>query len=607
MGAFDDLIPETPKTEFSDLIPAPDSAAIADEQAEIMEGFGEEGLGPVGADQDIDVDDLIDAGIISPENIKGRTLGEIAADPETQRAVLEIGGMTIGSIFVPQLTLPLAMSRFPRAVKLIKQLAGAGAGGFAGSIAAEARDPTEKPVETATEAAVFGLAAEGVGQLAVKVGKEVVAPFKDKLVEGAKEAIAAITKRGGVVTPGRVTESRGLQVVESMSEASILGGGQIKDTTRRATKIAQQMADDFMEGFSRQATREETSLLVQDTIRAGAEAWKTAAGKLYGRVDDLAEKVIVDITASKKLAQQILEKSEKGLKSPDVKKVVSDILNKPNSVPFEQAQALRSDLLGVSRLKEKGLVAGKGEAAAKRLASSFKSDMTIAGETLNPEALAAWREASDFWRMGSKTFDDRVIKSLATRSPDGLFAAAIKHNNPDTVHRIRSIIQDSKTWDKIKGQFIQDIFEKSTNEVGEISGKQLLKQVKKWREGGSLAALLSKSEAAELQKVAQTLRLVESATTTEKVGSVAIQLLQVGAAGTIFSLNENRAEGTGLAAAIIFGPAVMAKALTNKSFSKWLTIGLRSPPGSKQGTLAATRLITLLRKEGAEDAPTGEE
>jgi len=129
MGSFDDLVPQKKQNRFDDLVPPNRSS----DKEEVLQSFGEQGVGPVGADQDFDVEDLIDAGILAPENIKGRSLGEIASDPEIQRQALEIGGMTIGSFVAPEITGPIAVARYPKVFNLIKQILGAGVGGGAGS------------------------------------------------------------------------------------------------------------------------------------------------------------------------------------------------------------------------------------------------------------------------------------------------------------------------------------------------------------------------------------------------------------------------------------------------------------------------------------------
>lgn len=600
MGQFDDLVPEKPQGTFGDLIPGKVSDESMQELTEeVMEGFGEEGLGPVGAEQDFDVDDLIDAGIISPENIKGRTLGEISKDPEIQREAAIIGGLMIGSAVAPEVTAPIALSRYPRIFNAISKMIGAGVGAGTGSLVSEVRDPTEDPLKTAGVTAAAGALGEGAGRALIGAGEKVLAPFKEKLVEGAKNAVDAITKRGGIVTPGKASESRIIDTAEGISEASILGGGRIKGAADEAVDIARNIADDFVEGFSRQATREDTSLLVQDAIQDGALAFKEAGGKLYAKVDSLAAGATVNISKVKETARGILAQSEKGLGSPDVRRIVKSIEGKGDVVSFSDAQALRSDLLGVSRLKEKGLVAGKGESAAKRLANKVNGSMNVAARDLTPDALNAWRNANRFWKSGSKVFGDRVIKSLAIRSPDGLFESAFKHNNPATIRKIKGVVSNKEAWTEIRGQFVRDAFEKSSNELGELSGKRLLKYLKKWENGGSLKEVLSVEQAKNIKQIARTLQIVESSASNEKIGSIAIQLLQVGAAGALFEYNERSASGGAQAAAIIFGPAVMARALTNKSFSKWLTIGFKAPAGSKQATMAASRVSAILLNEGA--------
>jgi len=610
MGRFTDkILEQEPRGRFLEKVIAPPISQVIPEapleienirqqQAEIMERMGEDIIGPVAAPPE-DVSELAEAGIISPEDLEGKTLGEIAKDPENQRLALELGLMTLGSVIAPQIALPAAATRFPRAAQFLSRVAGAGTGGFLGSLAAEARDPTEKPLETATRAGAAGLVGETVGGLAVKAGGKFLAPFKERLVAGAKAAANMVAKRGGLITPGRLSESRLIDTAESVAGASIFGGGRIKEVSDEAIDISRGIADDFVESFSTGATREDTSLLVQDAIQEGVDTFKELGRSLYGKVDELTGAARVDITATKKLADQLLAKSEKGLGSPDVSKIVNKIKSKGDIVSFEEAQALRSDLLGVVRAKEKGLVAGKGEATAKRLVPTVDRAMQDGARGISDEALTAWRTANAHWKSGSKTFNDRIIKNLATRSPDGLFNTAFKTNNPATIRKIKSIVGDKKAWQEIQGQWTRDVFEKSSNELGELSGTKLLRQIKRWGDGGSLKEIMSPEQIINMRQVARTLQIAEAQASREKVGSIAIQLLQVGAAGTIFSLNENKAQGAGTAAAIIFGPAIIAKALTNKSFARWLTVGVKAPPGSAQGVKAAARLTAILEKEGA--------
>lgn len=589
MPEFEDLIPQKQGLSFEDLIPKERPEETEEDPA----------LGPVGLE--IDVDELIDLGVIKPENIQGRTLGEIAADPEIQRTVLELGGMTIGSMVAPQITGPMAVARFPKAIKAAKQILGAGAGGAAGSLAAEVRDPTEKPLETAKEVAKEGVAGETIGLGVVAAGKKAIGPFKDRLIEGAEEAYKLITERGGVITPGKLSKSRVLDTLEGVTESSLLGGGRITEVEEQTVDMARGLADDYFDSFISKSSREETDLLIQDAVKEGGEALKAIGGAFYRRVDALTDTVLVDISKTKKLAQNLLARSEKGLGSEDVRKIANNIAQKKNVISFDEAQIIRSDLLAVSRAKEKGLVAGKGEAFAKHLAKNVDDQMTTAAKGLDKEGLEAWRTANEFWKTKSKMFNNRIIKNIAVKEPERLFETSFKHNNPRTIRNIKNVIGDERVWNNIKGQWIRDVTEKSSNELGELSGNKLMKLIKKWQDGGSLKEILNPEQAINLKKIARTLQIVEAPAAKEKIGSVAIQLLQVGAAGTVLSLNENKREGQAAAAAIIFGPAVMASLLTRKSFSKWLTVGLKAPAGSAEGAKALSKLAVMIENEKEEE------
>lgn len=562
------------------------------ERQQVEAGFGEEGIGPVGADQDFDVQDLVDLGIIKQENVQGRSLGEIAKDPEIQRNVLELGAMTLGSAAFPA----VGATVYPRIAEAMRRIAGASIGGGAGSLIAETVDPSEEPFKEAAETAGAAAIGEAGAMGVAKLGSKVLAPYKDRLVEGARTAFEKIAERKGVITPGKLTTSRLIDTIEGVSEASILGGGKIAKTQEQAIETARGLADEFYNSFSRSATKEEADILLQDAVKGGSQYLKEIGGAYYRRVDELVKDATVDISKMKKMSETMLSEAQKGLRSPDVEKLAKEIAAKGNRVTFEEANALRSDLLNVSRQKEEGLVAGKGEAFAKRLAGVADESIQTASQGLDKEAYQAWRQANDFWSKKSKLFNNQVVKNIATKEPDRLYESAIKYNNPATISKVKQVIGDEEVWKQVQGRFVQDIFDKSKNELGELSGQKLMKQIKKWQDGGSLKQVLKPDEAIALKEIARTLQIAESPASKEKIGSVAIQLLQVGAAGTVFQLNENKKEGAAQASAIIFGPAVMAKMLTSPSFARWLSIGYKAPPGSKQAAEAITRLTALINE-----------
>jgi hypothetical protein len=520
---------------------------------------------------------------------------------ETQMQILKegaiLGGLTLGSAVVPQLTVPAAAARIGTIGARLANLGLRGAGSAVGGGGAELATGGT-PREAVTTAAA-GLIGEGVGTGVTALGKKVLSPFVKKLIPGAKEAIQSITTKGGVLTPGKASESRLLDTLESVSGSSLFGGGRIQTINKKAAEIAKEGADEFLKKFSQTASREDTGVLIQDIVTKRGNSFKEAGARIFGNVDDLAQGSVVNLSKTKQLAADILVQSERGLGDPALKRVVNRIISKPDQVSFKDAQILRSDLLAITRKSPGEIVAGKASAFGKRLAPEVDKAMAQGAKNLNPQALTAWREANAFWRKGSEVFHDSMIKNLSVRSPDQVFNAAIAFNKPAAVRKVRNLVDDRGVWENIQGQWARDVFEKSTDELGELSGKKLLKQIKKWDQGGSLRELMSPTQISNARQIARTLQIAETAASSEKIGSVAIQLLQVGAAGTVFSLSERSTGGAGTAAAIIFGPAIMARALTNRSISRWLTIGLRAPTGSRQATLAASKVSAYLLSQGA--------
>lgn len=525
------------------------------------------------------------------KNYKGESVPEgqsgmfDAGDPETQRLAAEIGAALVpipGLGEAGRIAIGARLARlFTRGVESGVLSAGAGAAVSGGGI------------EDSQAAVLAGAAGAGAGAAVAKGAEKVLAPFASTVEKGVGKAQELLDKAGAVLTPGKATDSTTLQLLENAADVSIFGIGRLRGVQQKAEDTAAMFVKDFATAFQSRASKEEVGAFMQEALESGADAFRAAGRAQYKAIDQAFGNTLVDISGVQKAAVEIAAKAEKGLGSPEIKRITDSILSKEPSVDWETAQILRSDLLGIGRNASE-LVAGKSKGAAKELAGSMDAAMETAAKGLSADAASAWRGANDFWKSGAETFNSQVIKSLARRDPEAVFDAAIRNGRPGTIRKVREIVEP-EDWTAVQGQYLDDLIRRSSDATGErIDGSKLLANMKSMGDG--MKELFPDAAAREsLNELANTLRLSQKRLDN---GQMRMTLTLGQGAAIIGLLSGNLEEAS---AATLIAPAALARVLTNRMAVKWLTTGISVPAGSKAGIEAATKLGAFLAKEGLTD------
>ena len=535
-------------------------------------------------------------------------------DPKLKRALIEGG---LGGLFAA----PVPGAR-PLAMFIRMMLAGTGES--VGSFISERFDPSSDPDQRAFKAFGRGFTTQAAGETIFGIGRSIFS--RSDLEKGAEELVSTVSARGGVVTPGTISRSRTVDLLEGIAEASFLGGGTLKKTKRQAVDIVDAAIEEFVAKFTSKGGRLDVAELIQDTLANGIEAFKVQARSMYKTIDSLSPDVAVDIgkgTAVRKMAESVLKQSEEGLGSPAMAKIAKKILNNPETISFAEAQTLRSDLLSVIRQTGE-LVPGKAPAAAKRLIPVIDQAMNRAAIDLPRSVLRDWRNANNFWRRGSKVFNDRMVKAIARADPQAVFEQAVRAGRPNTIARVRDLIvtggkrfrpktksgkdrsviaavPKSKEWTAVQGQFLQDLLLKSsTLEGGALSGKALRTNLKRFGDESLNQVFPVGNGADHIKSLARQLELVQGEL-GETTGRVFIQLKQAGMAGEVAGVvfGMTGSINPALAAGIFLAPATIAKLFTRADFTRAITFGMKNAPGTEASFNAGLQILTALAAEGA--------
>src|SRR3990167_8161811 len=439
------------------------------------------------------------------------------------------------------------------------------------------------------------MAGEAGGALLEKGLSKALTPGVPKLEPGAEMTAARLAAKGGILTPAKATSSRFFDILENVADVSLFGGGGMSKTLKQAQDIIAGQADDFANSFSKMASKEDAGVLLRDLVNDGMAAFKAQARANYSKIDGIVDSG-VSLTKLKDLAKQIKIDLQAGLPSgsPGTKTVVDDVIEKSDVVTFGEASALRSDLLAIGR-STSDLIPGKAQAAAKRMSSILDADMQDAAKTLDPNALAEWQVANKFWKDGKKTFDNSLIKSLMRKEPELVFDAAIKNGRPGTIRRLREISGGGTEWEAVQGQFLSDLLKKSSNEVGELNGVALLKNVNKFGNDALKELFPNAAHRQNIYELAQAMRLTQTKP-QDTAMRLATQFAQVGAGIAIYTGDLDPTDEKAIA--IFLGPFALSKALTNRAIVKWLTVGVKAPKGTNIGLQAVSKLTAELSKNG---------
>ena len=205
--------------------------------------------------------------------------------------------------------------------------------------------------------------------------------FIKSVTPEGKEAIETLRPLGVTPSIAQVTESRGLDILQNFAEGSFFGGQRVTAQARTAAEATESLIEDFANAF-RGTKKEKIGILARDAIEQKTVGFQQTGRGLYRVVDDIIGTEAVDFTPVKAIAQTLLEQEKAGLRSASTRQILKTIVGKPNNIPFEEAQVLRSDLLSVTR-QTTDLVPGKAAGIAGKLANETDTAMRASAENVS--------------------------------------------------------------------------------------------------------------------------------------------------------------------------------------------------------------------------------
>ena len=507
---------------------------------------------------------------------------------------------------------------------------GSGAGAFVGDqidqgirrfLDLPTQDTFLESVGKSGKEGAFFTGADLVGQGVIKGIEKGAGRIKSKITPAKADAANFLETEVGLKPPlslGQLTESRPIDLLENVSEVSLIGGGTIIKLKTGQKEGTVEFAKQFANSITREVKNpDQLGDLVMAVIRGKAkpaqEASKVLFNTVFGKTRNLKRTIrtkeivdsgvldasgksitketvkkqkvdILDMRPMKEWVNNVLGrdiKNLKGINQVTGKNIINKITQQPDFISLSEANQLRTALrkLGEGQpLVPKSASANRigNTANAKLLAEMRKTLQQFA-----PQEVALFDKARKLSFEGSKPFRDKFIKQLLTagdekfgNAPATIAKKIFAKNNGRNIEKLKTFIDD-ETFTILKGHLWRDILERSTNkDTGEIIGTKLHTTL--FSESGlgasTLNATFNKQELTTMRSLANALKEVERRE-GESIGKMAIQFAQAGAVLQLATGDKGVSGGDKAAVAILVGPSLIAKAFTNPRFIKLVIKG----------------------------------
>jgi hypothetical protein len=491
---------------------------------------------------------------------------------------------------------------------------------------------------------------EAIGELATGGANKLISPFRKQITEEGRIALDVVNrhlppakskfmrllglKEVGVL-PAEFTESKTLDILQNITEGSLIGGGSlqlIKDVQR--PDIIASIMDDIANQFGAKMTNNEFQQAFGEVIEGKIGMSKAVGEFMFNSVNNLVGDVpIINISRLKtrlqndKMVRALKEINLKGI-NPNASgiNIIRAIEGQPTSMSFEAAKQLKTNIAIMAEAVEGkeakrrafAILTGieKDLDRAIRQGLNQRSFMTPSGtvfkqrpittasgeEITNKDIAGVYDRANSVWKDKSDRFNTEFLKSMF-KVP--------KHKPEELIDRAFQNFESAKQLKKTFGKRTFDTF--SQGWVGKqmkdslIAGTNIIdpdvlfdKIFGRTSPFGKLDVRNIKPQLTELmgrEKVSVLERSIKALQTFKRkqgggIGKVAISLSQPGALLALAISGPDIVSTT-----ILGGPAVVGRLMTNPLFAKWAQNTAKLSPTSARFTANLIRLRNIALDE----------
>jgi predicted hydrocarbon binding protein len=390
----------------------------------------------------------------------------------TEAGLAIAGSIATGGLALPGLALRGTMLARPFLTQLAKSSIGAGVGGGTGAAVAQTFDPKEDVIKEILRATTEGALAEAIGAPIVIKGGQVVGKllgsrnpkkFND-LLDGATEAENALKAKSAEIlkdplkfaekfklktdpknieklknaaeemskglTPGVKSSNRTLEIIENISQKSLLGGGAITTRYEAAKNIGDLVAKDMLEQYKVVADEADLGKLFFESLGGARGAFDETKNKLYQVVDDILIKngakdaQVIPVENTLRSSIDELKKFYSETPMPEsiggtIGIIERNLRDRAGKYSFSQLDKLRKSLVD-TRFNVSGKEAQAQVGKLIKTVDDILTDKNLK-DVIPEEAVDALGKANTFFREGNDVFTRGIIANMLKKAgEDGL-------------------------------------------------------------------------------------------------------------------------------------------------------------------------------------------
>jgi len=500
---------------------------------------------------------------------------------------------------------------------------------------------------------------ELVGGAFAAGASKMLAPFAKRITEEGRLAMQTLDeympkakwyqpisrlfgKKQPAILPSEMTESRALDILHNLGEASLIGGERIADfkiiTRGRAVE---NMIDDLASNFTKTADADAIGETVTLLIEQKWKSYRKAiTDPLYNTIDEMLRPTIEKRTITEMIPSSILGPTGKQLEksvSKQIEEEISpviistknlkefikplkrriaklqgidatyagdEIVNAIDRIPegldFLTAKDLRTRLIDIADDFKISNPKAPAIGLAKKLEAMLDHSISKNLAEANPEALTIWRQANDLYKQGAAKYNNYFLRKLMNAAnpkklnePEKVVNLVFRNKGISGINKLKAVL-GKRQWEMMETWYFGDLLAKSVDQrTGELIGRKLLNNMYGRSGMGqkSINAIFKKEHIKQIENIAHTLKVIQEQQ-GEGAGKIFIQLKQAAAASQVAGAVGFGAVGMPkTAGAIIIGPYVLSRLMLNPIGARWLAGGIRVSPLAK--TVPATTLRVL--------------
>ena len=541
-------------------------------------------------------------------------------------------GAMIGSTLAEGISVPFAPLAGP-AAPFIPPLA-AGLGGGVGEFVSQATGDQPFDLNEIKRQAITQGVGSGVGRLiggGIQMGYNALSGGASP---EAKKAISFLSKKGldQPLLPAEATDNRVLDLLDNISQNSLIGGGSIAKYKLSRKMFMDGLADDILTSFGKDADPDTMGRLFMDLVDDNLKMSRVAANNMYNLTDSLIRPVHRRIIPKDILGAPLTGLSPNQLKTETIVRapveirrlksfvmnlsktqkqstgisaeamgddIVSEISTMPNTVDFSVAKDLKTRLMKKVDFFDVTDKTAPAKGIAKKGISMLDDAIEKQLSGNHPEAYQLWRDANQTWKTTGQQFNNRFIRTIIRKvdpdlggDPEMIVNSVFKSGSVSRIQRVKNALdigsnpEGRQLWNKLKSWTVHDSFKKATNKEGEIIGTALDETLFGRSGLGDkvLRETFTPEEIGNLKEFTNALRVTQ-AKTKEGTGRIWIQLTQAGAVMGVLSGKYRNAS-----IAILGGPYVLAKIFTNPKWAKSMIDGIKMSGNTQMFLTAMSKL-----------------